>query len=73
MKSPDDFGPFTDVSGLLDTLRLLQFEWATAKEPIDRNQVAKILIWFDEQNARLPRPSKKIPKYIASIWAHYCR
>lgn len=63
--------PVTDGGKLMRSLRLYQSKLGSGKA-VDRKEVAETLVWFDEQNSRLPRPSQRATKLIAALWVGYC-
>ncbi len=72
MKYKHILEPVTDGGKLLRSLRLYQWELGSGREAVDRQKIAETLVWFDEQNARLPRPSRRATELIAALWAGYC-
>lgn len=63
--------PITDGGKLMRSLRLYQWQLGSGKA-VDRKEVAETLVWFDDQNSRLVKPSQKVTKLIAALWAGYC-
>ena len=71
MKYKHILEPVTDGGKLMRSLRLYQSKLAFG-EVVDRKKIAETLVWFDEQNSRLPRPSQRATKLIAALWVGYC-
>ena len=63
----------TESRELLRSLRLYQFNLSWGKAPKDPTLVATALDWFEEQNARQPRPSVKLHYLAWSLRKDWCR
>ena len=72
MKYKNILDPVTDGGKLMKLLRQYQTGLALRNEPTEPKQVGEKLLWFDSENAKLVRSSKRATKLIAALWAQYC-
>lgn len=72
MKYQHILNPVTDGGKLMQLLRSYQHDLALGKTSKDPKQIAEVLLWFDSQNEKIVKPSKKAAKWIAALWSQYC-